>query len=1013
MRFIKTGITLLFLLHFGKILAQITEITDFSVIHYTDENGLPQNSIKAIMPDPNGFIWLATEDGLARFDGQNFFTFNKTNSPLTGNRIHGFVPSQDRYNISSPDFLAITENIQYININNAGGVSLDTMYARNHELKTPFGRQVRGGLFVMRSLPSINEISTEHEPFLFPAGNNTYYVWCKDKIQFYTGNKISYSVKINLKEFFLIDSHPYGKMSDGQLVHITAAKTPGVVSITGDILNDKSFRLTGSGYKLFWNNIAQKAYMYCNRRFYSLLRGNNHSGLTTTLLVKDFDFDTANITTVYQDKSHNYLFLGSNTLGLYVLRPKDFATTGNRRINNRNEFYAQVQLAEHVILSSQGEVFGEQQGLLKRTDQKRLWGHPEESKFFLAKGKDGAIWKAISPELNNYDPHNGKIISAYRFSTRIKALYVDDNDILWIGGEKDSLYAINSIDKKATPKLITHGNFGEISCMLLLPDNRLMLGTKKGLFQYKRNDAQPVPVKGFENFNIRSLYNSAEGLWITTYGDGLYLLRNGNLTKLPMDKKQFMATAHCVIEDKEGFFWITTNKGLFQVLKSDLIAYANKKQSEVFYFYYNKRNGFNSNEFNGGCQPCGLQLGGQMISFPSIDGLVWFKPGNIKTDLPDNNLFIGNVELDGKEIPLADLGNVPRDFEQLKLTLTTPYFGDISNLHISYSLAKKDENTVWLPVLSDLTVLIPNRSYGEHLLTVRKQNGFGPNNFSYDVFKFYIVPAWYETWLFRIATAILLLGVFWLILKAHTSFLLKKQKTKSLHRRYHISNQVVAAINHDIQTPLHYIAGSVSQIHKFVTENNPENAFISRLSTETIDTINRARTHTTNLLKYIKSQNRNDIANISLSEVNVFDLVSQTCQLLTGTANFRDVTLVNKVGQRATVRSDAKLLSIIVQNLMDNAVKLSEEIVTVSFEMTETGRCIVIEDTAEGLSNEIVVWLNKNYKSYDEWMRDYELPDHKGLGLIIVKDLCILLKIKLEVKAGENSGSVIKLAFLN
>lgn len=45
---------------------------------YTTEDGLPQNYVSSIVQDRDGFIWVATLDGLARFDGKNFIEFNIT-----------------------------------------------------------------------------------------------------------------------------------------------------------------------------------------------------------------------------------------------------------------------------------------------------------------------------------------------------------------------------------------------------------------------------------------------------------------------------------------------------------------------------------------------------------------------------------------------------------------------------------------------------------------------------------------------------------------------------------------------------------------------------------------------------------------------------------------------------------------------------------------------------------------------------------------------------------------------
>src|SRR5260221_5147275 len=61
---------------------------DYSFKTWNTENGLPQNSIQAIAQTPDGYIWIATRDGLARFDGIRFKIFQKANTPeLPNNRL--------------------------------------------------------------------------------------------------------------------------------------------------------------------------------------------------------------------------------------------------------------------------------------------------------------------------------------------------------------------------------------------------------------------------------------------------------------------------------------------------------------------------------------------------------------------------------------------------------------------------------------------------------------------------------------------------------------------------------------------------------------------------------------------------------------------------------------------------------------------------------------------------------------------------------------------------------------
>ena len=52
------------------------------------DNGLPQNSVYSILQTRDGYMWFTTLDGLVRYDGANFFVFNKANSPgIKSNRF--------------------------------------------------------------------------------------------------------------------------------------------------------------------------------------------------------------------------------------------------------------------------------------------------------------------------------------------------------------------------------------------------------------------------------------------------------------------------------------------------------------------------------------------------------------------------------------------------------------------------------------------------------------------------------------------------------------------------------------------------------------------------------------------------------------------------------------------------------------------------------------------------------------------------------------------------------------
>ena len=60
---------------------------------WTADNGLPQNIVRGIVQTPDGYLWIATLDGVARFDGVRFTIFNKSNTPgISSNRFGNMLP---------------------------------------------------------------------------------------------------------------------------------------------------------------------------------------------------------------------------------------------------------------------------------------------------------------------------------------------------------------------------------------------------------------------------------------------------------------------------------------------------------------------------------------------------------------------------------------------------------------------------------------------------------------------------------------------------------------------------------------------------------------------------------------------------------------------------------------------------------------------------------------------------------------------------------------------------------
>src|SRR5690606_18189211 len=124
----------------------------------------------------------------------------------------------------------------------------------------------------------------------------------------------------------------------------------------------------------------------------------------------------------------------------------------------------------------------------------------------------------------------------------------------------------------------------------------------------------------------------------------------------------------------------------FRVLRNDLLAFTEGKTTGIYYHYFDKSNGFNTNEFNGGCHPCSVTLSDGRISLPSMNGLVVFHPDSIPQAIADADLFVDRVELDGSLLDSDGLINLPGQFSQLNIHVSSPFVGHPSNLQLMYRL---------------------------------------------------------------------------------------------------------------------------------------------------------------------------------------------------------------------------------------------------------------------------------------------------------------------------------------
>jgi signal transduction histidine kinase len=974
----------------------------FHLRHYTDESGLPQNSVKSVAQDKEGFIWLTTEDGLVRFDGTRFVRFGQKEMNISSSRFRNF------YRKEGDGLFCVNDRNEYIQIRNGlpyrDTVEADFLKSQLH-WHIP-GRPAETGVLGLIGLPDpVQNTGVTPGKMIFDAGNGNSYRIDMDSISFYQGAKPAYTVPFspgNRWDFFLLDSQLFYLRKNGSAVLFSNVQMSNI-SLEGDIINDQQYKNGRRDITVFWNiSVREHVLFYFNRSFY-LVKPGTHKKLSTRRIFTGFEVAGKNIFTAYYNESDRQLYLGSSTRGLFVLSAQQFraltASTGE------NVYYGQAACNDSTIITAQGKMFG----LLEKPRSIPAVTKLIPSDFYsMFTGSEGNTWIKSSRKLYELSKDNFSVLNNWSLPNPITMIYEGMGNRVWIGVKETGLAVLDKKNKAGQPYLFISLD-KDITYLQQTTDDILYLATGTGLYRLHLSSKRIDTIKGLENMYVRSIYAArTDEVWISTYENGFFLYYKDSLTAFPPDRDNYLSATHCIIEDNRGFLWLTTNKGLFQVAKDDLLAYTKNKEQPLYYHYYDKSNGFNTNEFNGGCQPCAVKLGNGYVSLPSLNGLVFFNPDSIRPALPGNALFLDKIEMDNQELDNQELAHLPGQFGQIKFYISSPCTGNKKNLHISYTLAGKNLSPVWLPLPEDGAISFSALPAGSYTLMVRKLNGFGKGNYTQKNMELVIAPAWYETTWFYAGCILLLVICMWLFIRFRFKYIKNRNrvleqtvatKTKELQRQTEIQDKIIRSVSHDIQTPLQYQKLLAQKLYNGVlSDGNPSTVGPAKVLN---DSAHRLFHMVENLLKYLKVQMAEGPG--CIEAVGLFALVEEKLMIFNGIAAEKGTTICNNIPMELIFPGDKQLFSVMLHNIIDNAVKVTRNgIININAGLADGRVCIMVEDTGPGMHASLQKWINTATGISNEGK---EIAVPHGIGLMMVKELAVLTGTGLRVNSIPGKGT--------
>ncbi|WP_228414819.1 ATP-binding protein [Chryseobacterium sp. G0201] len=980
----------------------------YNIQLYNTDNGLPQNSVKDIIKDRYGFIWLTTENGIVRYDGINFLVYK--NFPLNSQRFTYFYGSTKKDSIfTNGDYgntILLNEKKPVIfknHKNNQNFISHENsdylLYCSNYNYGA--SPDINYYIKLQKGMYYIKENSLLYKPYLAKKKENlAIKVFYKNIIRIFA---------IDESIFYLdFKNHKVNQIEKGKIIN-----------------NYNIPLLTDIKSKIFWSQINNQVFILNENTLYTCYYKSGQLKIIKLIQMND-DISKDNLSSIYYDNFYKKLYLGSSTEGLQIINFSEFSTTKNN--SSPSVFYSTLPYNNNSVISPIGEVY-DRNGLVKNFHFKDaiffFMTYDEKENIIVRKEGDAIMYKKEKSytDLASIPIKDFFLTDFFFDENKYYALIVKPkkkgtkgySGILAVYKGK----SFSSIDKK----IIFND---EPTKFIRLDQNNILVGTIKGLYKVSLKTNKIYNLNAKKDISVRNIIKSKNGhFWITTIGKGFYLLRGNRLIKMPYDINGNISSSHTILEDMNGFFWIPTNNGLYKTLESQLLKYADDQKYKVNYYRYSKDSGFNTNEFNGGGNISGNQLKNGEFVLPSLNGLVFFNPLKVKSYYPQN-IYIERALIDNRELYFKNNLYIDQESDHTEVFIDVPYYASPDNMIIEAKLNDTPQKK-WQLIGKDRKFYISNLGYGNYTFIVRMLvNNRG--KYVYKKINIIIPPYFYQTLWFKVIAVSIMLLLLNFLIKWRISFLKKKnyelegivnlrtrnlsdtvEKLKAtkiqLHNEIEQQKKLIGTITHDITTPIKFIALTAKE----VLENKDFNKHrAEKILTSIYKSSDQLYNFTITLKEYADIYSHRSDTTESYS---LYKLIEEKIIFFNTIAENNNTVIINNADPSLCTQISKNILAAIVHNLLDNSVKYTQNgIITINNTIENENTILLITDTGIGMDDHKIEYytrLQDNIESEKLLLQKY------GMGLHLVLQLLQMIESKIVFKKNESQGTSFKLILTN
>jgi len=780
----------------------LTHAQEYAFREYSLKQGLPQSQVKAINQDADGFLWVGTLGGLARFDGGNFDVFTVEDG-LLSNRI---------------TFISFVNNIMYIGHENGISIHLgkgkfksisSSKIKDNTKLSDLIEFQGKilvssngSGLFQLSENalePIKHNIKDEDLASEFQrirgliVQNNKLFIGTRSGL-FYTENLLDFvhfpsTEDWSISDVFALDNNEF----------YIATYNSGAYQVKS--ANQSSFKPK----KISDLDCAQ-IIVEQDRAYWLLTESNaiyRHTQDFRFLFTQNSGLPKESISTIFVDNNAG-LWIGTEGRGLI-----HFLGTAFTRYSNISAPVLSIERdksGRFWMGTLNDGLFYFEGGVWKRYEHEMLndnsvWCALDDGANGLLFGTNTGLLSIVNGKAQWHSTANNSALP----DNKISALHRDATQLIWIGTRKGLAFmtanTIYQFEPANNPEMLT------LIRDIKSNNGYLYVATKTALL---RIDRKTKALTAFSLEGLNPTFSCLEldymnNLWIGTE-EGLFVLKNNEIRPVVFSERSAERFINFILR-RERKMYVGTNNGifLFSDIAEDLSAFKTR--------HFAESSGLMSTETN--IKAAFFDKEGQLW-FGTAEGVYAFQKKRLNPALEtyQPKLFLKNFQVNFSAIDWPEgtaLMNLKYNQNRLRFIFRLVDLQDADGVVLEYRLGNDYEG--WVPAGSESEIAFNQLAPGSYILYVRAKSSNG--NYSEVLeFKFKINQPYYASWWF----IVLLLFFLGLITVGIVRYRIQQIRTKENQERLELTNRLNSLEQQSLNASMnrHFIFNALNSIQYFI-----------------------------------------------------------------------------------------------------------------------------------------------------------------------------------------------------